>query len=205
MVKPQKTILRLSGSERLEQIYRVAAQIICQKGYDATSISDIAGAVGITKGGIYHHIPAKKELLFAIMNYGMDRLNQAVIVPALAISDPEQRLRSIITNHALLITRGSTADGNNPVTILIDEDAGLTARHRRAIDKRKRTYMDLVRQTLQQLKGQGKLRDIDVTVAAFSLLGMILWLSRWYRPGGKLKREQVAEDITKMALNGLLR
>ena len=190
---------------RLNEIYRVAAQIICEKGYDATSMSDIAEAVGITKAGIYHHIPGKKDLLFRIMNFGLNSLDEQVIIPARAISDAEQRLRAIITSHVELITSRSTPQGNNPVTIVVDEVAGLTPAHRRQIDQRKRAYVDLIRETLRQMKDEGKLSDVDVTVAAFSLLGMILWLSRWYSPDGRLTPEQIAEEITRVALGGLLR
>jgi len=191
--------------DRLTDIYRAAAQIICEKGYDATSMNDIAEAVGITKAGVYHHIPGKKDLLFQIMSFGLDSLDEEVIIPARAISDPEKRLRSIITNHAKLITSRSTSEGSNPVTIVVDEVAGLTPEHRDVINKRKRVYVDLVRETLIQLKEEGKLRDIDETVAAFSMLGMILWLSRWYQPDGRLSCDQVAAEVSKMALGGLLK
>ncbi len=191
--------------DRLGEIYRVAARIICEKGYDATSMSDIAEAVGITKAGIYHHIPGKKDLLFRIMNFGLDMLDEWVIVPAREITDAQDRLISIIQNHVRLITSRSTPQGNNPVTIVVDEVAGLTRAHRRKIDQRKRVYVDLIRETLKELKEEGKLRDIDVTTATFSLLGMILWLSRWYYPDGRLTPEQIAEEITNIALGGLLR
>lgn len=207
-MRSAKTPFRLSTpteSDRLGEIYRAAAKIICEKGYDATSMNDIAEAVGITKAGIYHHIPGKKDLLFRIMNFGMDTLDQEVIAPAMAISDPEERLRTIITRHVRLITSRSTTQGNNPVTIVVDEVAGLTPVHRRKINQRKRAYVDLVRQTLTQLKEAGKLADVDVTAAAFSLLGMILWLSRWYHPDGRLTRQEVAEEVIKIALGGLLR
>ena len=194
-----------SESDRLSEIYRAAARIICEKGYDATSMNDIAEAVGITKAGIYHHIPGKKELLFRIMSFGLDELEEKVIVPARAIADAEDRLRAIITNHVRLITGHSTPQGNNPVTIVVDEVAGLRAAHRRKIDQRKRAYVDLVRDTLKQLQEEGKLSEIDVTAAAFSLLGMILWLSRWYNPNGRLTRDQIVEEITKTALGGVLR
>lgn len=192
-------------SGRLGEIYRVAAQIICEKGFDATSMNDIAEAVGITKAGIYHHIPGKKDLLFRIMNFGLDELDEEVIAPARATADAEQRLRSIINNHVQLITRRSTQQGNNPITIVVDEVAGLAPGHRRKIDQRKRAYVDLIRETLTELKDEGKLSDVDVTASAFSLLGMILWLSRWYSPEGRLSPEQVAEQITNIALGGLLR
>jgi len=191
--------------DRLTDIYRAAAQIICEKGYDATSMNDIAEAVGITKAGIYHHISGKRDLLFGIMNYGMDELDEQVIVPARAVDDAERRLRTIITNHVQLITSRSTPDGNNAVTIIVDEVAGLTPAQRRKIDERKRAYVDLVRETLKQLDKEGKLRDVDHTTASFSLLGMILWLSRWYKPDGRLTPQQISAEVTKIALGGLLR
>jgi AcrR family transcriptional regulator len=207
-MKPSKKKSKSSNSNesgRLNEIYRVAAQIICEKGYDATSMNDIAEAVGITKAGIYHHIPGKKDLLFQIMNFGLDSLDELVIVPARAIEDAEERLRAIITNHVELITSRSTPQGNNPVTIVIEEVAGLAPAHRRKIDERKRAYVDLIRDTLKEIKAEGKLNEVDVTSAAFSLLGMILWLSRWYSPDGRLTPEEIAEEITKIALGGLLR
>ena len=67
-----------------------------------------------------------------------------------------------------------------------------------------RVYFDLVRDTLAELKSAGRLRPVDLTVGAFSVLGMILWLPRWFRQDGRLTQEQVANDIAKMALNGLI-
>jgi hypothetical protein len=62
-----------------------------------------------------------------------------------------------------------------------------------------------MRSTLTELKGLGRLRDVDVTVAAFSVLGMILWIPRWFRPGRRLTEHQVAEEVANIALVGLLR
>jgi AcrR family transcriptional regulator len=207
-MKAQKKATKVTETSRrrLSQIYVAAAQLFYDKGFDATSMSDIADAVGMTKAGVYHFIPGgKKDLLYAVMNYGMDRLDAQVIAPARAIGDAEQRLRSIITSHAKLIISGSGTDGHNPLTIVVDEVAGLSPAQRNKIDQRKRDYLDLMRTTLQQLKDEGKLKEVDVTVAAFSLLGMMLWLSRWFRPDGRLTSDQVVEEIYKIALGGLLR
>jgi AcrR family transcriptional regulator len=194
-----------TSKKRLNQIYVAAAQLFCDKGFDATSMSDIAAAVGLTKAGVYHFISGgKQDLLFAVMNYGMDRLEAQVIAPAQGIADAEQRLRTIIARHALLIAGGSGRDGHSPVTIVVDEIAGLTPAQMRQINERKRAYVDLLRATLQTLQEEDKLMEVDVTVAAFSLLGMLLWLSRWFRPAGRLTSEQVAVEISKIALGGLL-
>ena len=160
-MRPQKKLAASEEPNRLDQIYYVAAKIFCDKGYDATSMSDIA--------------------------------------------DAEQRLRAILRSHALLIIEGSAPEGYSPLTVLNDEMAGLTPAHRRKVQQRKRAYLDLMQDTLRQLKDEGKLKDVDATVAAFSLFGMLLWLSRWYRPDGRLTGEEVANEIEKIALGGLLR
>jgi TetR/AcrR family transcriptional regulator, cholesterol catabolism regulator len=186
--------------ERLAEVYRTAAQIILRKGYDATSINDIANALGMTKAGLYHYIHGKKELLFDIMNFGLDELDEEVATPAASIADPIDRLRFIITSHAQLVTRGQGA-----ITILVDEITALTPAQNRIITRRKREYFNGLRELLNTLKSQGKLQDVDTTAATFSLLGMISWLSRWFRQDGALSQEQVAEQILKIAFNGLLR
>ena len=194
----------VNEADRMRQIYHVAARLFCEKGYEATSMSDIAEAIGFTKAAIYHFIPGgKQDLLNDIINFGMNSLEREVIEPARAIADAEERLRSIIANHARIITNGSATVGFNPVTVVVDEVAGLSATQRRKITMRKRVYLDLIRDTLSEMQAQGKLKDVDVTVSAFSLLGMILWLARWYRPSGKLSGAQVAEEMTKLAMNGL--
>jgi AcrR family transcriptional regulator len=188
------------NNERLAEIYRTAAQIILRKGYDATSINDIANAVGMTKAGLYHYINGKKELLFDIMNFGLDELDDEVVKPAQAIADLEARLCFIVASHARLVTRGQGA-----ITILVDEITALTPAQNRKITRRKRAHFDRLRDLLNALKAEGKLHDVDTTVATFNLLGTISWLSRWFRQDGALTEEQVAEQMVKITMHGLLR
>jgi TetR/AcrR family transcriptional regulator, cholesterol catabolism regulator len=185
---------------RASEVYRAAAAIILQKGYDATSVSDIAEALGITKAGLYHYIHGKTQLLFDIMQYGLDELEREVAQPAKEIKDPEARLRFMIGTHARIVTRGHGA-----VTILVDEARALTPTQNKQIKRRKRAYFDFLRATLGELKEQGKLRDVDITVAAFGLLGVINWVSRWYKPGGELDEKQISEQIVDMSFHGLTR
>jgi AcrR family transcriptional regulator len=196
----KSSVQRAPLDGRAAEIYRTAARIILQKGYDATSVSDIAEALGITKAGLYHYIKGKTELLYEIMKYGLEELEREVLVPAREIADPEERLRFVIATHARIVTRG---DG--VVTILVDEARALTPAQNKNVVRMKRKYIDCLRTTLQEMKQQRKLRDLNVTVAAFSITGAINWLSRWYRPGGALSAEEIAWQIADIALNGVLR
>ena len=185
---------------RAGEVYRTAARIILEKGYDATSVSDIAEALGITKAGLYHYIQSKTDLLFEIMKYGLESLDREVLTPAREIADAEERLRFIITTHVRAVTRGDGA-----VTIVVDEARALTPAQNRIVTRMKRKYLDCLRGTLEELVSAGKLRDVDLTVAAFAIAGAINWVSRWYRPDGKLSAEAIAEQITEITLHGMLR
>lgn len=185
---------------RAAEVYRTAAQMILQKGYDATSVSDIADALGITKAGLYHYIRGKTELLYDIMKFGLDELQREVMEPAQKIADPEERLRFVIATHARIVTRGDGA-----VTILVDEARALTATQNRKVTKLKRAYLDYLRDTLGELRDAGKLRDVNLTVGAFSIIASVNWLSRWYQHDGELTAAEIADQIADIALNGLMR
>jgi TetR/AcrR family transcriptional regulator, cholesterol catabolism regulator len=173
---------------------------MCRKGYEATSMNDIANAVGLTKAGLYHYIEGKEDLLFQIMSYGMQMIDQDVMVPAKLVPDATERLRTIISRHSKRVI-----DVGGAVSILLDEMYALTPAHRRVIKGRKRAYFELIRETLEQLSAESKLRDLSPTVATFCLFGMLSWVARWYRKDGKLSAEQVLSDLLEAALNSVLK
>ena len=198
-MKPPKKPVIAAECDRTIDIYVKAAEIFHQQGFDATSMSSIAAAVDLTKAGLYYYIESKEDLLFAIMNYAMERLEMLVIEPSRGVDDPTERLKSIISRHGRLLT-----EGNKSITILTDEIEGLKPKHRKQILDRKRVYFDFVRGTLEALRDQGKLRDVNATVATFSLFGTLLWLPRWFRAEGRLSSEEVIEEITNIVAGGLL-
>ncbi len=198
--KAARTPVKEVEPGRTKGIYVKAAQIFYEKGFDATSMDDLAKALQITKAGLYYYIESKEDLLFAIMNFGLDWLEREVVEPARAIADPEQRLRWVIQRHG-----GELTEGSHAVPILTDEVSALTAKHRRHIQARKRAYFALVRDTLEELKQAGKLRDVDTTVATFTLFGALLWLPRWFQPAARLTSDKVIDQLTRLLLGGLLK
>src|SRR5262247_1351263 len=185
---------------RRAEICRTAAQIFRDRGYDATSVSDVARALGLTKAGLYHYFDSKEALLLEIMTYGLERVRDEVVIPVRSIRDPEERLRQIVMRHARIATQGKGA-----VSLLGDEIRALPPVARKQIEEKMRVYIDLIRDTLDELKAAGRLREVDTTVGAFSLVGMILWMPRWFRQNGRLSQERVANELTKLALGGLIR
>ncbi|MBX3751869.1 MAG: hypothetical protein KF897_17460, partial [Opitutaceae bacterium] len=125
--------------------------------------------------------------------------------PALAIDDPLARLTTIIRNHTRSIGR-SVLDNGAFLSVVVDDSSGLDPEHRRRIDKRKRDYFALLRGTLDALASEGRLTPgVDTTVLAFTLLGMISWIGRWRRPGGRMPLDSVADQILRVALAGAVK
>ena len=195
-----KQTSHLFNDQRAGAIYRTAARMIYEKGFDATSMNAIAEAVDLTKPGLYYYVKGKKELLFSIMSFAMDRLDEEVVGPAREIAEPEERLRIIVRQHARLLTREVGVLG-----ILMDEVSGLTAEQKEKITARKRAYFDLLRGTLDELAAADRLQAVDTTVAAFSILGMVMWLARWYDAAGRKSSDEVVRDLTEIAVAGVLR
>jgi len=190
----------LFEDERAGKIYRTASRMIHERGFDATSMNDIAEAVGMTKAGVYYYVKGKQDLLFAIMSFAMDLLDREVVGPAERMADPEERLHLIVAEHARLLTHDTSA-----LVILMDEVGSLSEDHSLRITHRKRSYFELLRRTLDELDAAGKLQPVDTTVAAFSILGMVMWLARWYRPEGRLASSEVVRDVARTALRSVLR
>ncbi len=198
-MKTSSMPVKAEVQDRTEEIFYKAAQIFHDRGYSATSMSDLAAALEITKAGLYYYIESKEDLLFRIINFGLDWLDKVVIEPANSISDPEERLRFVIQRHGGELIKGSKA-----IPILSDESSSLSPKLRKQVDKRKRLYFDLVRGTLEELKIEGKLQDVDTTVATFSLFGMMLWLPRWYDRNGSLSADKTLSELTHLLFGGLL-
>ncbi|MBZ5610635.1 MAG: TetR/AcrR family transcriptional regulator [Acidobacteriia bacterium] len=177
---------------RLVEIYFAAAKLIQEKGFQATSLQDIAREVGLTKAGLYHYIPSKERLLYEIMNYAMDRVDRDVIAPAREIEDAERRLAVIAENYARLVV------GNQEITIVLNDIGGLTGAKKRHVNQRQDAFYQFVRDTIQDLEEQHKTSGMDVSVLAMSFFGVIRWLAHWYRSNGKLSRERVIEEIREL-------
>lgn len=190
------------GEGRRIELLNSAAYVFLEHGYEATSMNVIAERANVTKPGLYYHFRSKQELLFSIMSYALDFLEQTTHEVTLEIENPEQRLRNLLASHARMITE----EREGAFTLLVIDLAHvLPAEERRAIERRKRSYFELVRSTLEQLERDDRLRPgVDITVATFSVLGMVMWISKWFRPQGALSHEQVAEQVTELAMCSLL-
>jgi AcrR family transcriptional regulator len=184
------------------KILKSAASTFVREGYDATSMNHIAAEAGITKPGLYYHFKSKQDLLFQIMCFALDRLEKDTIGATVSAGSNEERLRTIISNHARMI---ADEDDCSFTMLVMNETSSLLAEDERIISHRKRAHFEVVRATLDQLDREGKLRDIDTTVAAFSILGTVIWICKWFQKGGRLQSDDVVNQVSELVLASVLR
>ena len=84
-----------NGQFTRSRVFEVAAEVFHRKGYDNTSMSDVATAAGLTKAGLYHHVSSKESLLFTVLDSGLDLTESYVVKPLETISDPLERLKTM--------------------------------------------------------------------------------------------------------------
>jgi AcrR family transcriptional regulator len=187
------------GTERYRAILETAARVICLKGYEGTSMQEIAQACELTKAGLYHHIQSKENLLLAIMDYGMDLFEEQVLSQVSSIPDPVERLKACMARNIKLVTRGWSKE----ITIILHEHATLHGTAGAHINVRKKRYVRFLEESFQEAIDKGLIRPVNPKVAAFSFLGMVLWIYKWFQPDGKLTDEELAEGMIDILFTGL--
>jgi AcrR family transcriptional regulator len=189
------------SKQKLREICRIAARIFYEKGYDGASMQDIAEAVRLTKAGLYHHVGSKDRLLFEIMNYGMDILDETVLERVKDIADPREKLRQTIIGHIDLIVRARDLE----ITVILHENRSLKGALRKKINARKRNYIHYLEGLIGQVQERAGTRPaISPRLAAFALLGMINWLYQWFNPEGPTRQNELAEAYVDFFFRGLL-
>ncbi|MGC2247365.1 MAG: TetR/AcrR family transcriptional regulator [Terriglobales bacterium] len=186
-------------SEPRQEILRAAARLFQQQGYDATSMNDVAAALKLSKGGLYHHFQSKDEILFHIMSHAMDITEERVIKAARRVEDPEERLRTLIRLHIGVVL----SEEDREITVMLHENHPLPPALRRKINGRKKDYIHFVEILIADVQRQRKtLSEVSPRAAAFALLGMINWIYQWYKPGSALTGDAIVSQFTGIFFRG---
>jgi TetR/AcrR family transcriptional regulator, cholesterol catabolism regulator len=181
-------------------VFEVAAEVFHRKGYDHTSMSDVAAAAGLTKAGLYHHVASKESLLYTLLDSGLDFTESYVMKPLEAISDPLERLKTMIELHLRLVLE----ERNLEVTGLLHECKSLSAADQERINRRKKQYVKMSTNLISDVVKKYNIPDLDPKLAAFALLGMLNWTYQWYKVSGSSSREEITKNFQNIFLRGIL-
>ncbi len=187
------------GTDRQRQVLKAAADIFRRKGYDATSLQDIADAVGIQKGSLYHYIDTKVDLLFAIIKDTHDRTRKGTARWKTLDGDALAKLRAFVEDHARVSMRYGRS-----TSIYFRDARALTRARRDEIMAARDEYEGALRSLIEQAQAEGSVNaKLDPRLATFAVFGMINWLYQWYRPSGALSQDTIARSLADQALASL--
>lgn len=190
---------REAAIDSRQEILRTAARLFQQRGYDATSMNDVAAALKLSKGGLYHHFQSKDEILFNIMEHAMEITRERVINGVRGLSDPEERLRRLIRLHIEVVL--SVRD--REITVMLHENHPLPPSLRKRINARKKEYVHFVENVIAEVRRARQSKGaVSPRAAAFALLGMINWIYQWYKPEGPLQLEDLVRQYTEIFFAG---
>ena len=177
----------------------VAVRVFLDRGYDGSSLDQVARAAGITKASIYYHARGKEELLLRGAGRAFDALLAALKEPE-AISGPAlDRLK-----HVILRTIEISITMTPEVALLL-RVRGNTRAEKRLLERR-REIDHIVAELVAAAQKEKSIRDdVDARLATRLLFGMLNSISEWYRREGAMGAPEIADAVFKLAFEGLER
>lgn len=177
-----------------------AAALFAERGFAATSLKDVADAVGLQRSSIYYYFPNKDALLAALI--------QGVTVPVARIFreveaeglSPAAAVREVVRRLVLWV-----ADPRTHFRLMDRSEAELPAAVARTHREAKRRILSEMVALIEAAIRAGEARATDPRVAALSVIGMAMWTAWWFQPDGGLSLAEVAEGVADNAAAALRR
>jgi AcrR family transcriptional regulator len=180
-----------------DQVVDAAVRLFTERGYEATTMADVAAALGIHKTSIYHHIASKEQLLGDALKRALDALHGMLAEPDAVNGRALERLRYVVRRTVEIMVQRLPE-----VTVLL-RVRGNTEIERWALSRR-REFDAAVQRIVSDAIAEGDLRaDVDTALATRLVFGMSNSVIEWYRPRGPLSARHIADAIERIVFEGL--
>ena len=182
---------------KTEALFREAAVSFHRNGYAGTSLSDIAASLGVSKAGLYYYIDNKQALLLGCHMAASDAADAVLEqVPTTGLSGLE-KLRLALRLHV-----ESILSETSPSVLALEESA-LTPENFRAVAQRRDHFQSGFVGFIRDGISDGSIVDCDPKLAAFTVLGGVNWVEKWYRPGGPWSAQQIATAMADLLVRSV--
>jgi TetR/AcrR family transcriptional regulator, cholesterol catabolism regulator len=177
-------------------IMSVASVMFRERGYDRTSLDDIAKALHITKPSLYYHFASKEEILLACIETGYALFKQWLDERDLPSASGRERLAIFIMAYVELLK-------DNVLSILVSDERVMSDPSKETYRRYKRLLHDALVERLEAGNVDGSLRATDTRHIAFCIFGMINWMSNW--PSAEIARpaEEIARHFINLVFDGI--
>jgi AcrR family transcriptional regulator len=181
----------------LDSLLDVAGAVFNERGYETTSMDELAGRLGITKSAIYHHVSSKVELLRLALDRALDALFAVTQEPGAVQGSAILRLEHVVRGSVRVLS------DELPFVTLLLRVRGNSAVEQTALQRR-RDFDRIVTALVRAAEEEGDVRpDVDPAVTSRLLFGAVNSLIEWYRPDGGLDAEALADALIATMFDGL--
>lgn len=179
---------------------QASVKLFAEQGYYHTRMGAIAKSVGLRQSSLYHYVRGKKQIIQQIINNNMVRMDKVIGISESKLA-PKERLRKLIKYYVSFSTESAFES-----KILFTQTNVLPSKMQRTVHDKKKQVEHALQQVLKEGINQGEffLKLEDVKVISFAILGICHWTFLWYRPGGELAPEQIANKLISLLEKPLL-
>jgi AcrR family transcriptional regulator len=193
---PTRPRLRDRYDRKQQQIVRGAARVFAEHGYDQTTIQDLAEAIGLAAGGLYHYVGSKEQLLERICDQIMDPLLDRARELVDTDAPPAQQLRELVR---LWVTH-VTEDRDHMLVFQQERHVIERGAQWRDIRTSRKQFERLLEEVVRRVHLDGQLALPDDRLAVSALLGMVNHTVQWYRPRGRLSPAEIADGYVDLLI-----
>jgi TetR/AcrR family transcriptional regulator, cholesterol catabolism regulator len=180
---------------RRELILKTAARLFREKGYEGTSVRDLANAVNIQSGSLFFHFSSKEEILLSILESGLIRAIAILNRNLAGAHTPREKLAALL--HGQL--RAILVEERDAFTTVLTDWRTLSPRSRKKVIALRDEYEGHVKKVLDELSATGVIPP-DNRMFRLFLLGAMNWTVQWYRPDGDLTVDELADGLLELVL-----
>jgi TetR/AcrR family transcriptional regulator, cholesterol catabolism regulator len=181
---------------RQQEVISAAARLFQEKGYEATSIQDIADELGILKGSLYYYIDTKEDLLFAIIQEVHETALEGLEASRVVDGNALVKIRAFVFNQVRHIASHVERAG-----VFFQDFRSLSEDRRRLIIEERDVYERFLRDLIEQGQRERVIcPDLDPKFAALAILGTFNWMYQWYRPSGDRTPDEIATIMADFLL-----
>jgi len=186
--------------ERYAEIIDAAIQLFQKKSYHGTSMQDIAEAVGIYRGSLYHYINSKEEILYRIVERALSDGMEALLKIQEDDYPPVEKLERSIRCHIQYSVKHKAE-----LTIMLEDSKHLSEEWQQQVYQVQKKYEMIFRNIIEEGIQKGEFKNLNVKMVNNAIFGMTNYMYRWYNIEGKLSFDEVASIFIELILNGLLK
>jgi len=184
-----------AAENRRDELVRVSARLFRERGFDGTTIRDIADAVGMRSGSPFYHFKTKQDILAAVMEEGLRAGLPAAEAIAAADLPPRAKFRQLVRAHLEIVL----GEGHDFIPVLLYDWRSLTPELRERVQILRDRYDRLWQDVVDELATAGLLQA-EGPVSRLLLMGAVNYTALWYKPGQGLNLDQIADEAVAMFL-----